>query len=337
LSRNWYPAGAFLALTVAANMGNAQSLVSWNDLPDAPVAQQTASSSQQTPQPQPATPAAQPQQTPPSTDPKSAQPQTSQPQDSKPQTSPETSEDQLRAEEKQRILGVMATFNMTSNKQALPLSPAQKFQLFFKSATDPWTIGITAVSAGIGQAQDSPPEWKGGVWGYSKRFAAGYTDTFDGNLWGNAILTTWWHEDPRYFRMGTGSVMHRGLWAAGSSFWCKRDNGTWGPNYANVIGNIIGGTIANLYYPPSQRGVSATFDHSASVTAYGILGAELIEFWPDIAQHYIRKHREKLARQEEKREAQQHPSPSQPAPNQPEQDQPSPTQPSADQPPPSQP
>ena len=199
----------------------------------------------------------------------------------------------------------MATFNMTNNKQALPLTPRQKFQLFFKGATDPWTIGITAISAGIGQAEDSPPEWQGGVEGYSKRFAAGYTDTFDGNLWGNAILTSWWHEDPRYYRKGTGSFTRRFVWAAGSSFWCKRDNGTWGPNYANVVGNIIGGTIGNLYYPPSQRGVDATFDHSASVTSYGILGAEVIEFWPDIANHYIRKHREKLARQAAKQDAQQ--------------------------------
>lgn len=294
--RSWYPAGTFLALALAANMGNAQSFVSWNDLPDEPVANQTTPSSPQTPQQQPAvTPAAQPQQTstPPSTDPKSAQSKTLQPQDPQPQTS----EDQLRAEEKQRILGIMATFNVTDNKQALPLTTREKFQLFFKGSTDPWTIGLTAFSAGIGQAEDSPPEWQGGVVGYSKRLSAGYADTFDGNLWGNAILTSWWHEDPRYYRKGEGSFSSRAFWAAGSSFWAKRDSGTWGPNYANVVGNLIGGAIANVYYPASERGIEPTLEHSATVTYYGILGAEVIEFWPDIANHYIRKHREKLARQ----------------------------------------
>lgn len=266
-------------------MSTAQAIVA-NELPDSPDAQQTSTQSQAPLPPQQTQPTAQSQ--PPA----------------------QTSDEQLKQEEKQRILGVMATFNMTNNKEALPLSPRQKFQLFFRSATDPWTIGITAFSAGVGQAEDSPPEWQGGVAGYSRRFAAGYADTFDGNLWGNAILTSWWHEDPRYYRKGTGPIMKRGLWAAGSSFWCKRDNGTWGPNYANVIGNIIGGTIANAYYPASQRGVEPTLDHSAAVTYYGILGAELIEFWPDIANHYVRKHREKEAR----RAAQQNTQPSPAAP-----------------------
>lgn len=207
----------------------------------------------------------------------------------------------------------MATFNMTNNKEALPLTPGQKFQLFIKGATDPWTIGLTAFTAGIGQAEDDPPEWKGGVVGYSKRLSAGYGDTFDGNLWGNAILTTWWHEDPRYYRKGAGSSgADRFWWAAGSSLWCKRDNGTWGPNYANVIGNLIGGSISNLYYPASERGLGPTLEHSASVTYYGILGAEIIEFWPDIAGHYAKKHREKLARQDAQQGAQQTPSPSKP-------------------------
>jgi hypothetical protein len=318
-----YLAGVFLASVMAANFGNAQA-VALNDLPEDPALQQapattTAPSQQTSPQnsQQPATaPTAQTQNSTPqqSTDPNAKDPNAKDPAASKdPQApKPETSADQLRAEEKQRILGLMATFNTTSNRDALPLTTAQKFQLFFKSATDPWTIGLTAFTAGIGQAEDSPPEWKGGMEGYSKRLLAGYTDTFDGNLWGNAILTSWWHEDPRYYRMGSGNKMKRFFWAAGSSFWCKRDNGTWGPNYANVVGNLIGGAIANAYYPPSQRGLDPTLEHSASVTYYGILGAEVIEFWPDISRHYQRKHQEKLARKAAQQDAQQPASPTKP-------------------------
>lgn len=281
--RNLYLAGVFLLSALAPNCGKAQVLTASNDLPDDPATQQAAQPASQAQQ-QPAIPTAKPA------------PQTTiplQPAD----PAPVTSADQLHAEEHQRILGVMATFNMTNNKDALPLSPKQKFQLFFKGITDPWTIGITGFSAGIGQAENSPPEWKGGAEGYFKRFGAGYTDTFDGNLWGNAILTTWWHEDPRYYRKGSGNVWGRAGWAAASSFWCKRDNGTWGPNYANVVGNLIGGSIANLYYPPSEQGVGPTLEHSASVTYYGILGAEVIEFVPDIENHYRNKRREKAARQ----------------------------------------
>jgi hypothetical protein len=290
LLRNWYLAGIFLASALAANVGSAQTLAS-NDLPDDPA------SKFQTSQAQPAAPPAQ-------TSAPTASPQ-GQSQPPQPQTSkPETSQQQLQQEEKQRILGIMPTFNVTNNQDALPLTSAEKFQLFFKSTTDPWAFGLVGISAGIGQAKDSPPEWGGGAAGYFRRFAAGYADTFDGNLWGNAILTSWWHEDPRYYRKGTGSIWRRGMWAATSSFWCKRDNGTWGPSYANVIGNLIGGAISNAYYPPSQQGLDPTLEHAASVTGYGILGAEFIEFWPDIARHYVTKHREKLAKKAAEHQAQ---------------------------------
>jgi hypothetical protein len=217
---------------------------------------------------------------------------------------PQTAEEQLKQQEKQRVMGVMATFNTTRNRDALPLSPGQKYQLFFKSATDPWPFLLASVVGGIGQAEDSNPEWGQGVQGYAKRFGAGYSDYFIGNFFGNAVLPSLWHEDPRYFQKGTGSAGSRFLWAAGSTVWCKRDKGGFGPNYANVIGNFIGVAIARAYYPPSDRTVSGTIQDGVTVSAEGIVGAEVIEFWPDLARHYKKKHAEKLARQEAARDAQ---------------------------------
>ncbi len=66
------------------------------------------------------------------------------------------------------------------------------------------------------------------------------------------MLPSLLHEDPRYFQKGTGSATSRALWAAGSTVWCKRDDGTWGPNYANVVGNLMGAAVSNLYYPASM-------------------------------------------------------------------------------------
>jgi hypothetical protein len=209
----------------------------------------------------------------------------------------DTSAEQLKEQEHQRVMGVMATFNTTSRKDALPLTPGQKFQLFFKSSTDPWPFLLAGAVAGIGQADDSYEEWGQGAQGYAKRYGAAYSDAFIGNFFGNAVLPVILHEDPRYFQMGTGSPTKRILWAATSSVWCKRDNGKWGPNYANVGGNLIGAAIARAYYPASERTVSDTISDGLTVSAEGIVGAELIEFWPDIVRHHKRKKAEKLARQ----------------------------------------
>jgi hypothetical protein len=205
-------------------------------------------------------------------------------------------EEQLKQQMHQRVMGVMATFNTTRNPDALPLSPGQKFQLFFKSSTDPWPFLLAGAVAGIGQANDSYSEWGQGAEGYAKRYGAAYSDAFIGNFFGNAVLPVLLHEDPRYFQKGTGSFSGRFLWAAASTVWCKRDNGGWGPNYANVGGNLIGAAIARVYYPASERTVSDTINDGLAVSAEGIVGAELIEFWPDVVRHYMRKRAEKLAR-----------------------------------------
>jgi hypothetical protein len=207
---------------------------------------------------------------------------------------------QLDSQLHQRVFAVMATFNTTRNKDALPLSTGQKYELFFRSASDPWPFVLTAVGAGLDQAENSFPEYGQGAQGYAKRYGAAYADYFTGNFFGNAVLASLWKEDPRYFQMGTGTYTRRALWAASGTVWCKRDNGTWGPNYANVVGNLIGGAISNFYYPANERTLGGTLGRGFAVTAQAIIGSEVIEFWPDMVRHHRRKQAEKLARQQQK-------------------------------------
>jgi hypothetical protein len=220
----------------------------------------------------------------------------SQQQPSAQESQHEKAEEQLKEQEKQRVAGVMATFNTTRDPNAVPLSAGQKYRLFFRGALDPWAFGLTAFVAGIGQAEDTNPQWRGGMEGYSKRWGAGYADYFMGNFFGNAVLPAMLHEDPRYFQKGTGKPINRALWAAASTVWCKRDRGGWGPNYANVGGNLIGAAIGRVYYPASARTVGQTISDGVTVSAEGILGAEVIEFWPDLVRHHRRKQAEKQAR-----------------------------------------
>jgi hypothetical protein len=278
-----------------------------DQLPDAPQAAGETSS----PMPDPVSQAQPPQsqtppqgQTPQSQPPGQTQPTGDSSSSNQPaQATPETKEQkaerarrELEAEEHQRMLGVVPMFNVQSNADAAPLTSKQKYQLFFKSSTDWYVFAITAIDGEISLLGQEYPTYGEGAKGFAKYWGAAYADTFDGNLWGNAILTSWWHEDPRYYRMGHGPFLKRAAYSAVTTVWCKRDDGRWGPNYANVAGNFIGGAISNLYYPSDQRGVGLTLGRGASVTYEGIVGAEIAEFWPDIAQHFINKHKEKMDR-----------------------------------------
>jgi hypothetical protein len=214
----------------------------------------------------------------------------------------------LAREEKQRAFGVMPMFVAVNRSETIPpLRPGQKFHLMFKSSTDPFVFALDGVIAGIGQARDTnsgtkivtnPDGTKSevrwgfgqGAAGYFKRFGAGYADTFDGNFWGNAVLPILLKEDPRYYRMGSGSVWKRSLYSAETAVWCRRDNGKWGPNYANVAGNFIAGGISNLYYPDENSGFEKTTIGALTVTAEGVIGSELIEFLPDVERRFLKNH-----------------------------------------------
>jgi hypothetical protein len=310
LNRRFAASWMALVLFLAAPLAHSQSADTALTLSDAPFANLELAASQN--DPAPAVDGGAASQTSPA---QPATPQPATPQPAEPQSAEEDkrkkAQEQLEQQEHQRVLGVMATFNTTRNKDALPLTSREKYQLFFKSATDPWPFGLAAFVSGIDQAENSFPQYGQGLKGYAKRYGASYTDYFTGNFFGNAVLPSLLHEDPRYFQKGTGTVTRRILWAAASTVWCKRDDGTWGPNYANVVGNLMGSAVSNLYYPADDRTVKGTIERGVTVSVEGIAGAEVIEFWPDIVRHYRRKQAEKLARQQALKDA---PSVSQPAP-----------------------
>ncbi len=206
-----------------------------------------------------------------------------------PQSQRDRAAKELRQQEHQRILGVIPNFNTTDIQDAAPLSPKQKFQLAFRSSIDPFEFFAAGALAGYGQATDDQAGYGQGAQGYGKRFGAAYADSVDGALWGNAIFPVLLHQDARYFRRGTGSFWSRFKYAVSTTVWTKNDNGTWGPNYSNVLGNIVAGGISNLYYPSDDRGVGLTFEGAATVTAEGALGSLGVEFWPDISRKLFHK------------------------------------------------
>jgi hypothetical protein len=196
----------------------------------------------------------------------------------------EKAKQELHQEEKQRILGVVPNFNTSNIPNAAPLSPGQKLQLTFRVALDPFQFVAAALDAGYSQRRNDFPGYGRGGEGYARRFGAAYADQFSGAFWGNFVFPSLLHEDPRYFREGEGTLKHRFLYSLASTFRTKNDNGTWGFNYANVLGNLTAGGLSNVYYPASDRGAVLTFERAATVTAEGVIGAVFVEFWPDISQ-----------------------------------------------------
>jgi len=162
-------------------------------------------------------------------------------------------EQQITAEEHQRILGVLPNFYVSYVRDAQPLTRRQKFKLALVVSRDPITFGTTAITAGIEQAQGDLAGYGPGISGYAQRFAAAYGDHLSATFLGSAVFPSLLRQDPRYFYLGHGSVVHRALYAISTVVICRGDNGHWQPNYSNVLGNAGSGALSSLYYPNSAK------------------------------------------------------------------------------------
>jgi hypothetical protein len=179
-------------------------------------------------------------------------------------TRAEVATQEIKFEEKQRVLGIVPNFYVSYIHDAVPLSSKQKFQIAWKTVIDPVTFLMVGAAAGVEQAQNHFSGYGQGAQGYGKRFGANYADTVAGTFIGSAILPSILKQDPRYFYKGTGSIGSRFLYAVANSVICKGDNGRWQTNYSNILGSMAAGGISNIYYPAQDRdGAALTFENAA--------------------------------------------------------------------------
>lgn len=168
---------------------------------------------------------------------------------------------EVRAQEQQRVIGIFPNFFVTYSPDPAPLTAKLKFKLALRASIDPVTFLSTAAFAGFDQAADTP-DYQQGALGYAQRFGSGYADAFTNIMIGGAILPSLFHQDPRYFYKGTGTIKSRILHAAAFSVLCKGDNGRWQPNYSSIGGDLASAAMSNIYYPPSNRGVALVFNNA---------------------------------------------------------------------------
>ncbi len=190
---------------------------------------------------------------------------------------------EVHAEEHQRLIGVIPNFFVVYDWHAAPLTARQKFELSWKTMTDPVTLGITAGIAGVQQATGNLTGYGPGAQGYGKRLGADLADETAGTLLGGAVFPALLHQDPRYFYKGTGSVHSRFFYALSTAVIAKGDSGKWQPAYASLAGDLAAGALSNLYYPANDRnGVGLTFENG--FIAVALDGAQ------NVIQEFLLKH-----------------------------------------------
>ena len=171
--------------------------------------------------------------------------------------------EQIKQEEKQRVLGFAPAFYVSYVPDAAPMTTRQKYSLAAHDTLD-WTtfIGVSA-GAGIEQAEDAYSGYGQGAAGYGKRWAALFADGRSSDFLSHAVFASMLHQDPRYFYQGTGTTKSRLYHALSSAFVARSDSGKTMPNYSYLLGTITSGALSNAYYPHADRGVGLVFTNAA--------------------------------------------------------------------------
>lgn len=192
--------------------------------------------------------------------------------------------------ESKRLLGIIPNYRTSPSLQNYePLTPREKLKLASQDAFDRGTFVLAAVVGGEGQLTNANRSFGQGAAGFGKYFGAAYGDLLIGDYMTEAVFPILLHQDPRYFRRGTGSGWSRLRYAVGQTFWTHRDSGGMQFNYSEIVGNSAAVAISNAYYA----------DNRTASDAAGKLGVQLgidtasnvlKEFWPDL-ERKLHRHR----------------------------------------------
>ena len=193
-------------------------------------------------------------------------------------------------QESKRILGIIPNYRTSPSLQNYePLTNREKFKMASRDAFDRGTFAMAALFAGEGQLTNSNRSFGQGAAGFGRYFGAAYGDLAIGDYMTEAVFPVLLHQDPRYFRRGTGSGWSRLGYAMGQIFWTHRDSGGMQFNYSEVIGNSTAVAISQSYYA-NNRTASDAAGKLGMQLGVDMFGNILKEFWPDLARKFRRKH-----------------------------------------------
>jgi hypothetical protein len=188
-----------------------------------------------------------------------------------------------------RVFGVLPNYRTTNVSEVYkPLRPKDKWLIASHDVLDGTNWVIAGIFGGIHQANDAHPQFGQGVEGYAKYYGTAYLDQGVGNIMTEGVFSTLFHQDPRYFRKGSGSVVSRIGFAMRQIIVTRGDSGTQQFNSSEWVGSAVATGLQNLYYSDS-RNATANAENWGAAIATDMASDILKEFWPDIKKRLHKK------------------------------------------------
>ena len=204
----------------------------------------------------------------------------------------------LEHRQPQRILGFMPNFrSVSAGSQPHPPGWKYNFKIATRQATDYSSfifLGLTSLSA---EGIDEHPVLGKGMDGFYAYAWRGFLDKTDGTYISAWFLPSLLHEDTRYYALGSErSIPIRALYVISRQGVTRTYGGRQTPNIAGLGGKVLTQLVSRTYYPTGATSFSVLATKFGYSAMRDVAFTSIREFYPEIAAHYIKKHREKMAR-----------------------------------------
>jgi hypothetical protein len=171
-------------------------------------------------------------------------------------------------------------------RQAQDLSSVEKVIFSLTEVARPITLLPALYSASYEQLFNTDPKYGKDSGAFGEKFGSAMLRSASVRVFSDGIFAAAFHQDPRYYRIGQGSLIHRGLLSARQAVIRRSDDGTDQFNYSGVAGRAAAAALTTTYYPePSvtAKVVGLTFVTSIATDAGGNL---VLEFLPSIIRKF---------------------------------------------------
>ena len=206
----------------------------------------------------------------------------------------------LEHQQPKRILGFMPNFrSVSSGATPHPLGWGYNLNIATHQAFDYSSfvfLGLTSLSA---KGMDEHPALGKGASGFYAYTWRGFLDKTDNTYLSAFFLPSLLHEDTRFYAFGSPHhIATRALYVISRQAVARTYGGRDIPNIAGLGGKVLTQVVSREYYPSSATGFGALAEKFGFSTMRDVIFSSIREFYPDIAAHYIRKHRAKMAAQQ---------------------------------------
>jgi hypothetical protein len=166
-------------------------------------------------------------------------------------------------------------------EHAPPLTATDKL-LYAGHEQTRWAVLMPGlISAGYGHLVDTDPHTGSDLGGFGDRFGLTVVRQATDRLSGDGIFPVLFHQDPRFYRIGHGPLVHRGLLAVKQTYVRLNDDREERPSYSGLLGHALGSFLAMTYYP-HESATAAIAARGFGTAVAGDMGSKLLlEFGPD--------------------------------------------------------